>query len=555
MRHYLKIYTLIACCVLLLNGCGENTSAQNQNNSNEAPVTTADAARFLEQATWGPNEAAILELQQKGFAKFIDEQFSAPISSLGNYPLLDSSLDIGCPPSASNHASCLRDNYSAFPLQNKSFQNALNGKDQLRQRLAFALSQILVVSAKEVIQPYAMALYQEALAKQAFGNFRDILLATTLSPAMGNYLNMVNNVKPDPLRGTAPNENYARELLQLFSIGVYKLNQNGTPQKDSAGRYIPAYDQDSIEGFAHVFTGWTYPNQPGNTSQPFNPPYYAGSMLAVPGNHDMGAKKLLNNVTLPANQTAAKDLNDAITNIFNHANVAPFICKQLIQHLVTSNPSPAYVGRVAAAFNNNGQGARGDMKAVVKAILLDTEARGDEKNDSQYGKLREPMKYIIAILRALGGRSDGIFLSTQSAAMGQEIYKAPSVFNFYPPSYPLQGTNLVNPVSAIYTATTVHARANFVYALLYSSNGISPDSSVTGATGTQINLAPFTALADKPDKLMDKLDLVLLHQSMSNSMRQIIIQTINAIPVSDKINRVRTAIYLIATSPQYQVER
>ncbi len=551
----LNIYPLIIFSVLLLHGCGENSSTQDQNNSSATSITAADAARFLEQATWGPNEAAILEVQQKGLEKFIDEQFSTPISSAGNYPLLDSNPDIGCPPIAPNHAFCLRDNYSVFPLQNKSFQNALTGKDQLRQRLAFALSQILVVSAKEVIQPYAMALYQETLAKQAFSNFRDILLAITLSPAMGNYLNMVNNVKPDPIRGTAPNENYARELLQLFSIGVYKLNQNGTPQKDSTGRYIPAYDQDSIEGFAHVFTGWTYPNRPGNTSQAFNPPYYVGSMIAVPGNHDIGAKKLLNNVVLPANQTATKDLNDAMTNIFNHSNVGPFICKQLIQHLVTSNPSSAYVSRVAATFNNNGQGIRGDMKAVVKAILLDPEARGDEKNDPQYGKLREPMQYIAAILRAFNGQSDGVFLSAQSAAMGQNLYEAPSVFNFYPPAYPLQGTNLVSPVSAIYNATTVHVRANFVHAVLYSTTGIAPDSTVTGATGTKIDLSPFIALADHPDKLMDKLDLIMLHQSMSNSMRNVITQTINAIPVTDKLNRARTAIYLIVTSPQYQVER
>lgn len=555
MLQRLNLYSLLVCCVLLLHGCGENTSAQNQNDSSATYVTASDAARFLEQATWGPSETTIPEVQKKGFDKFIDEQFSAPTSSLGTYPAVDPTPDVGCPIASTDHAVCVRDNYSVFPLQQKSFKNALSGKDQLRQRVALALSQILVVSGKEILETYAMGLYQDILTKQAFGNFRDILLAITLNPAMGNYLNMVNNVKPDPTRGTAPNENYARELLQLFSIGVYKLNQDGTLQKDNLGRSTPAYDQDTIEGFAHVFTGWIYPNRPGSTSQPFNAPYYVGSMIAVPNNHDMAEKKLLNNVMLPANQTATKDLNDAITNIFNHPNVGPFIGKQLIQQLVTSNPSAAYVKRVAATFNNNGQGIRGDMKAVVKAILLDAEARGDEKTDPEYGKLREPMKYIVGILRALSGKSDGIFLNTQSAAMGQEIYRAPSVFNFYPPSYPLQGTALVSPTAAIYTATTVHARDNFVYALLYSNNGIAPDSTVTGATGTQIDLSTFTALAENPNKLIDKLDLVLLHQNMSNAMRQIIVQTINAIPISDKINRVRTAIYLVVTSPQYQVER
>jgi hypothetical protein len=278
-------------------------------------------------------------------------------------------------------------------------------------------------------------------------------------------------------------------------------------------------------------------------------------MLAAPSNHDTGTKKLLDGVVLPPNQTPEEDLNSAITNVFNHPNVGPFIGKQLIQHLVTSNPSPGYVSRIAGIFNNNGQGIRGDMKAVIKAILLDPEARGDTKTDPEYGKLREPVKFITGIMRALNGQSDGVSPRMHSAALGQNAYQAPSVFNFYPPNYPLQGTNLVSPVSAIYSTTTVLARANFVYTLLYSNGGIAPEPTVIGAIGTKIDLSPLAALANTPDKLIDLLDRVMMHKNMSTAMRRNIIEAINAVPLSDPLARVRTAVYLVATSPQYQVER
>ena len=544
------IRAVMAFALLLLSGCGSDGPDQ-QNPS----VTDADAARFLEQATWGTSEAGIQEVRQKGLDRFLDEQFAAPPSSLGSYPFMDPSLNTGCPAGAADHDVCVRDNYSAFPLQIRFFQNAVNGRDQLRQRVAFALGQILVVSAMKVQQSYALASYQALLAAHAFDNFRDILTAVTLSPAMGYYLDMVNNTKPDPVKGTVPNENYARELLQLFSIGVYRLNRDGSLQKDGAGRPVPAYDQNTIEGFAHALTGWTYPVRPGSVPQARNPPYYAGAMIAVESNHDTGLKELLDGTELPPDQSAAQDLNGVIDNVFHHPNVGPFIGKQLIQHLVTSNPSPEYVSRVAAVFDDNGQGVRGDMKAVIKAILLDPEARGDAKTDPQYGKLREPAKFIAGLLRALGGQTDGVFPRAQSTAMGQDIYRAPSVFSFYPPSYPLQGTNLVSPASATYTATTALNRANFVYTLLYANNGIAPDTTVAGATGTRITLAPFAALAGDPEKLVDQLDLVMMHKSMSDAMRHIILQAVNAVPAGDTLGRARIVIYLVATSPQYQVER
>jgi uncharacterized protein (DUF1800 family) len=534
-------------CLWLLTACADQQTRE--------PVSEADAARFLEQATWGPNEASIQELQQKGFEDFLDEQYAAPASSLGTYSYMDPTPIVGCPASAPNRDLCVRDNYSPFPLQIRFFQNALTGSDQLRQRTAFALSQIFVVSAAKIYQPNALASYQELLSRHAFGNFRDILGAVTLSPAMGNYLDMVNNVRADPITGSNPNENFARELLQLFTVGVFKLNMDGTIQKDGAGRPVPTYDADTIKGFSRVFTGWTYPVRPGNTPQVMNLPYYTGSMVATPSNHDSDAKKLLDVVVLPPDQTPEDDLNGAIDNVFNHPNVGPFIGKQLIQQLVTSNPSPAYVNRVAGVFNNNGQGIRGDMRAIIKAILLDPEARGDAKTDPEFGKLREPVKFIAGIMRALNGRSDGVAPRMHSAAQGQPVYLAPSVFNFYPPNYPLQGTSLVSPVSAIYTATTVLARANFVYTLIYGNGGIAPDPTVAGAFGTKIDLVPLAALAHEPEKLMDLLDRVMMHKSMSGTMRRSIIKAVDAVPTSDALGRARVAIYLVATSPQYQVER
>lgn len=538
---------LIAGATLFLSGCAPDAQPPTPSE--------ADTARFLEQATWGPSEAAIQGVQQKGFEDFLDEQFTAPTSSLGTYPFMDPTPSVGCPASATDRDVCMRDNYSPFQLQIRFFQNALNGGDQLRQRTAFALSHIFVVSAVKVYQPYALASYQELLARHAFGNFRDILYAVTLSPAMGNYLDMVNNTKPDPVTGSTPNENFARELLQLFSIGVFKLNNDGAIQKAGTGRPIPTYDEDTIKGFSRVFTGWTYPVRPGNTPQVMNLPYYIGAMVAAPSNHDTDTKKLLDGVVLPPNQTPEKDLNSAITNVFDHPNVGPFIGKQLIQHLVTSNPSPGYVNRIAGVFNNNGQGIRGDMKAVIKAILLDPEARGDAKTDPEYGKLREPVKFIIGIMRALNGKSDGVIPRMYSASLGQPVYQAPSVFNFYPPNYPLQGTNLVSSVSAIYTATTVLARANFVYSLLYSNGGFAPEPTVAGVIGTKIDLTPLAALANTPDRLIELLDRVMMHKNMSTAMRRSIIEAINAVPLSDPLTRARTAVYLVATSPQYQVER
>ncbi len=521
-------------------------------------MTLADATRLVEQSTFGPTDALIARARALGVSGFINEQLNAPVSAYPNFSYYPPSSPPECSfdsASPTGPASiCNRDNYSLFQVQLNFFQQAMNGQDQLRQRVAFALSQIFVVSGNEINQAYAMALYQQMLRNNALGNFRQLLTDVTLSPAMGRYLDMANNDKPNPARGTEPNENYARELLQLFTIGEAKLNQDGTPQLDGQGQPIPAYDQDVIEGFAHVFTGWTYPPLPGATPQSHNPTNYSSPMVVWPNNHDTGAKELLNNVVIPAGQTADTDLTLALDNIFNHPNVGPFIGKQLIQHLVTSNPSPAYVARVAAAFNNNGQGVRGDMKAVIRAILLDAEARGDVKTDPNYGKLREPVLFALNVIRALNGQTDGVYLRGQVSNLGQNVFTSPSVFNFYPPDYNVPGTTLLGPQFALMHTNSALGRANLVNTLVYTTS-IAPDATVQGATGTSLNLSFLQAQASNPAQMVETLNAEMLHGTMSTQMKNAIITAVNAVAASDTLGRARAAAYLVATSSQYQVER
>jgi uncharacterized protein (DUF1800 family) len=449
---------------------------------------------------------------------------------------------------------CARDNYTLFQLQREFFRNALSAPDQLRQRVAFALSQILVTSGTDINLAYAMQRYQQVLADRAFGNFRDVLLQVTLSPVMGNYLDMANNVKPNAKTGVEPNENYARELLQLFAIGTVELATDGTPLTDPQGKPIATYDQDVIEGFAHVFTGWTYPTAPGATPKNINPRYFDGPMEARPVNHDTAAKALLDDDTSPAGLAMEADLAAAIDSVFNHPNVGPFIARQLIQKLVTGDPSPSYVRRIAEVFNDNGAGVRGDLKAVVRALLLDPEARGAVKSAPGFGRLREPVQYVVALARALNATTDGVFLRAQANAMGQPVYTAPSVFNFYPPDYVVPGTDIIGPEFALQNTSSALSRINYVNTLVYGGD-VAADANVYGATGTQFDWSAFTALAANPGALVAKLNALLLHGTLSTAAQSTIVAAVNAVGAGDALGRARMAFYLVASSAQYQVER
>ena len=507
-------------------------------------VTTADAIRFLEQSTWGPTPELVAHLQSVGFEQFLDEQFEATPSSYPTLPLYPTTRDtVACP----SGSACQRDNYTIYPIQTRFFTNALYGADQLRQRVAFALHQMIVVSNVDITQPSWMAPYLQLLDRQAFGSFRQLLYDMSLNPAMGNYLDVTGNTK------SVPNENYGREILQLFSLGTFRLNQDGTQQLDLNGAPIPAYTQDTVNNFARVFTGWQRAAAPAT-----GVPNYLDPMVANQSQHDVGEKTLLNGTVLPAKQSAAQDLSDAIDNIVNDPNVGPFISKQLIQHLVTSNPSPAYVARIASVFNGDLGSSRGDLKAVVKAILLDPEARGDFKTDPNYGHLKHPALFITNLLRAFHARSaDGTglsdgYLNPQAVNMGMDLFRPPSVFSYYSPGSGVPGAAGVRgPEFGLLSTATALRRANFVNTVVFGNIAVGANS----PTGTSLDLSALQSLAGTPDQLVERLNVQLLHGTMSAGMRDAIVRAVTAVAASNPLKRARTALYLVASSSQYQVEK
>jgi len=550
------------CALITLASCGGGSS--NSTDSlptapTPASVSASDAARLLEQATFGATASDIAHVQSIGIDAYISEQLAYAATQYTGFAYTPHTAPASCkndgssPPDAAS--LCARDQYSGFQVQRDFFIHALNNPDQLRQRVAFALSQILVVSSVEIYEAYGLADYQNILLRDALGNYRTLLQDVTLSPTMGHYLDMANSDATNPRNGTVPNQNYAREILQLFSIGLVELNPDGTQQLDANGAPIPTFNGTTIEGFASVFTGWTYPPLAGATSKWTNPINFDGTMVVFPDHHQSGTKALLNGYTVAASQTPAEDLANALDNIFNHPNVGPFVSQRLIQHLVTSNPSPAYVARVAAVFANNGQGVRGDLSAVVRAILTDSEARGELPATSLFGHLREPALFITSALRSLGGQSDGVLLRSASSSMGQPVFSPETVFSFYPPSYEIPGTQTLAPEFGIDNAATALARTNFINTLIMQG-GAGPDTTVVGSTGTTVNLTVLSS-AGSNTALVAQLNQTLMHGSLPADAANIIIAAANSADTgsTDPLAAARAATYLFLTCPQYQVER
>jgi uncharacterized protein (DUF1800 family) len=490
------------------------------------PVSAAAAVRFLEQSTFGPTPELVSQLQQIGFDPFLQTQIAAPLST---YPT-PAPTDTG-----------------VGKVQTQFWLNAVNDSDQLRERVAFVLNEIWVVSQNKVNDPTGYTNYMQALTKDALGNYYDVMKDVTLTPAMGHFLDMVNNDKP--ATGNHANENYARELMQLFTLGLSKLNADGTAQLDSGGNPIPTYAQDDVMALGRALTGWTFPTKSGQTLVKHNPEFYGGPMLPFESNHDGGAKTLLGQ-PIAAGQSAEQELDSALTIIFNHSNMPPFVAQQLIEKLVTSNPSPAYVSRVANAFASGkfqtyGSGNRGDLQATVAAVLLDPEARrGDSATtaDASDGKLREPVVMMAGVARAFHATTDGTGFTTWSGNMSQNLFNSGSVFNFFPPVNPIAGTKLNGPEFAIFNTNTALARVNFVNSIV---NG-------TISSGTKVDFTPV-ANAGTPDQMVDWLNALFLHGTMSSQMKQSILTAVSA--VGDTKGQARAAIYLVVSSSQYQVQR
>jgi uncharacterized protein (DUF1800 family) len=514
-------------------------------------ISAIDAARFLTQASFGIQSVQqIGQLQEKGLALWLYEQFNTGTSLHTSY------LDQQKPRNVDDNGVARASEEMSYEA---IWQQWLYGADQLRARTAFALSQIVVISnVAPDIRPYAMSSYMDMLNRNAFGNYRQLLKDVTLHPAMGYYLNMINSQRDNAQTGAHPNENYAREVLQLFSIGLVMLNIDGTPQVDSAGRQIPTYDESVVQGFAKAFTGWSYPNATGfDQADEEVAAAWTSPMKAFASQHSPEAKKLLGGVILPSGQSPERDMDAAIDNIFNHPNVGPFVCRQLIQRLVTSNPSKPYLSRVAGVFNNNGSAVRGDLRAVVSAILLDPEARAST-SVANFGKQREPVVRFANFLRGLdaksaSGRNAIHYLESADNGLGQSPLLAPSVFNYFSPNFRPAGkiaqANLVAPEFQITTETTVAGGLNF-FANLFNNDGYGYDE---GAL--KLNYAALQAKAASPDALIAELNAVYFNYAMSSKLQTRMKTMLTALPANQPLQRVKAALILTSLSPEYIIQK
>jgi uncharacterized protein (DUF1800 family) len=531
-------------------------------------VTPQDASRFLTQATFGATQAEITALTTKGYNGWIAEQMALPASSHRAATMADfEAINAG---GIGGSSTTPNTRPGGVHRQAAWWKIAVTGQDQLRQRMAFALSQILVASdANGTIGQWqeGAANYYDIFVNGAFGNFRDVLEQVTLSPIMGIYLSSLRNAKA--ANNTTPDENYAREIMQLFTIGLHELNPDGTLRLDPNGQPIPTYTQETIVQTAKVFTGWGYANFSAAATSNANlfrgsPANYIDPMMLWPAFHDDTTKTIVGNKLLPAGQGGIEDLKDTLDALFNHPNTGPFISRQLIQRLVTSNPSPGYIYRVAQAFANNGAGVRGDLGAVLRAILTDYEARSSAvASTATFGKMKEPLFRATALLRAFDAASNlgRLNIANPEGALAQAALRAPTVFNFYEPNYVLPGSiaeaGLYAPEYQILTDTTALTQPNFYYTYIYNNRSMTDMAQQTIA----LTLTNWLPMARTPQQLVDSLNLLLAGGALPKVASDRMVAAITAMPVGTATNtandleRVRSAIYLVITSQYGAIQK
>jgi uncharacterized protein (DUF1800 family) len=527
---------------LTLAGCGGGSGGGATGTTPPPPTqvlpTRTQAARFLSQASMGSSKADVDAVAGQGFATWLDAQFAMPRAT-SHWDWLVAG-GFGTSASMSNQAG----------FDPVMWRQLIASGDQLRQRVGMALLDFLVVGIDGVDLPwrqFAVAAYVDVLMDGAFGNFRTLLQNISLNVAMGYYLTFAGNRKANPATGAEPDENYARELMQLFTIGLYKLNADGTNQLN-AGNPIETYGQDDISGLARVFTGWNLDSSDNSTPDRLRRP-----MANNASQHESGAKTFLG-TTIPAGTSGPQSLNLALDAIFAHPNVAPFISKQLIQRLVTSNPPPAYVARISAVFENNGSGVRGDLKAVIRAILLDVEARNDAiSGTSTEGKLREPIMRLTGWARAFGASSpSGAWpigdTSSSSTRLAESPGRSQSVFNFFrpgytPPNSAIASAGLVAPEFQITNEPSVIAYVNYMAAIVANGSG-----------DFKADYTAISALAGDSAALVDEVD-ILLGAGLSAATKASIKGAVDSIAAGAAANRVDTAILLTLASPEYLVQK
>jgi uncharacterized protein (DUF1800 family) len=555
-------------------GCGNGGFCPNSPNTRgQMAVFMAktfhrpEGVRFLEQATWGPSDGNIGAVLGSGNLPWLASQYSIYPSyypTLLLWPDTKPSSPVDC-----TSGICSRDNYSMYPLHTRLFLYGMYNQDQLRQRVAWSLHKLIVTSGFVLTRPSQMCGYLNLLTGNAFGNYRDILYNVTLNPGMGAFLNMSTSTN------TNPNENYAREVMQLFSIGTELLSMDGTTQNDLGGVPLPSYDQSVIDQLKLVFTGWKIQNNVACDPASQQPPVckdYLNPMTFDTTKHDATTKVLFQNflpnqdgvgspTTVIGDPAGSSELNTAIDALFNHPNAGPYLARELIHSLVTSNPSADYVERVAWAFNDDGNGVRGSLWAVVKAILLDPEAR-ITPSDPNYGKLKEPEQFILNVLNAFNPKSTNRLANSdgningQATAMGQNTYRPNTVFSYFPQDYfaPPASAEILGPEFGIMDAAIALKRANFVNTMTFAG-GIQPSGTDT-PNGTSIDFTELQQLAPDAANLVDRLNRLLMHGTMSDEMKTSIITAVNAVtPSTDTLKRARQALYLVATSSQYQAQR